>query len=607
MNYRTDIQILRGLSVLVVVLYHLNIGAVNSGFLGVDIFFVISGFLMAVLYFPPGSTSNALDTKIIRAFLARRAQRILPAYFFIIIAVLIYGYFALHNAEYRALTQHSIFSAFLIPNVGDWLQASYFDANNFRPLLHLWSLGVEAQFYLVVPIIFAVFTRSKTLLIALSVLSLVACLAFAGRSTSSAFFLLPFRLWEFMLGFLCAALLTKGGNISKHRPLLGSFAFIGLMIISAIEFGEGLRHPGFIALISCVLAGTVLATGLPKEFEQGLLGRSLETLGKYSYSVYVVHYPIILLFIYQPFSGTDYHFIASLDLLALVTLIIVASVLCYHLIESPMRKGVFYKPKPIIAVMAVVVVSLGAYSLNAQQLASYTAEQRRVADAVYDRTQFRCGSVFELMQPLAQSCEVGEQPQSPTHNYLLIGNSHADSLKTILSELAFKHSSGLRIWKDNFPLGWGKTTAENVSAEVAKYNIDAVIVHQSRDTLRKAQLEALIAAANRDGFQIHYIDPIPVWDNNVPKMVWDWLELEVEMPKRTIGQHHELNFFELSTLNSISDPSLNRILISYKTCGYGCKIVNQEGWPLYYDSHHLNLTGAAWLAPALTKIFKEAD
>ena len=559
---------------------------------------------MAVLYFPSGSSANALDPKIIGAFLARRAQRILPAYFFIIIAVLIYGYFALHNAEYRALTQHSIFSAFLIPNIGDWLQASYFDANNFRPLLHLWSLGVEAQFYLIVPIIFAVFLRSKTLLIALSVISLVACLAFAGRSTSSAFFLLPFRVWEFMLGFFCAALLTNGGNIAKHRPRVGSFAFIGLMIISAIEFSEGLRHPGFIALISCVLASTVLSTGLPREFEQGLLGRSLEKLGKYSYSVYVVHYPIILLFVYQPFSGTDYHFIASFDLLALVALIVVASVICYHLIESPMRKGVF---KPIIAVLASCAVGLGAYSLNAQQLAGYTTEQRMVADAVYDRTQFRCGSVFELMQPLARSCEVGEQPQSPTHNYLLIGNSHADSLKTILSELAFKHSSGLRIWKDNFPLGWGKTTAENVSAEVTKYNIDAVIVHQSRDTLRKTELEALIAAANRDGFQIHYIDPIPVWDESVPKMVWDRLQFEIETPQRTLGQHHELNFNELSTLNSISDPAFNRIIISYGACGYGCKIVNEDGWPLYHDSHHLNLTGAAWLAPALTKIFTKTD
>jgi peptidoglycan/LPS O-acetylase OafA/YrhL len=604
MNYRADIQILRGLSVLVVVLYHLNIGAVNSGFLGVDIFFVISGFLMAVLYFPPGSTAHALEPKIVSAFLIRRAQRILPAYFFVIIAVLIYSYFALHNAEYRALTQHSIFSAFLIPNFGDWLQASYFDANNFRPLLHLWSLGVEAQFYLVVPLIFALFSRSKSLLITLSVISLVACLAFAGRSTSSAFFLLPFRLWEFMLGFFCAALLTKHGNLSKHRPQFGSFAFIALMIISAIEFGEGLRHPGFIALIACALASTVLVAGLPKEFEQSLLGRSLEKLGKYSYSVYVVHYPIILLFVYTPFSGTDYRFFASFDLLAVVTLIVIASVFCYHLVESPMRKGAF---KPAIGVLTACLVSLGAYALNTQQLSHYTAEQRFVADSVYDRAQFRCGSVFELMHPLAQSCEVGEQPQTPTHNFLLIGNSHADSLKTILAELALQHSAGLRIWKDNFPLGWGKTTALNVATEVKKYNIDAVIIHQSRDTLRKPELEALIVAANKNGFQIHYIDPIPVWDDSVPRMVWDWLELNTELPQRTIGQHHELNFTELSALNSISDPSFNRILISYKACGYGCKIVNDEGWPLYHDSHHLNLTGAARLAPALTKIFEKSD
>jgi peptidoglycan/LPS O-acetylase OafA/YrhL len=136
MQYRKDIQILRGLSVLLVVLFHLEIAGFKSGFLGVDVFFVISGYLMAVLYNP----SKQKD------FFLKRAKRILPAYFAIIILTLIACIPLTVPSDYNQVATQAAFATGLSSNIGYWLENSYFDKSAFKPLLHLWSLGVEIQF-----------------------------------------------------------------------------------------------------------------------------------------------------------------------------------------------------------------------------------------------------------------------------------------------------------------------------------------------------------------------------------------------------------------------------------------------------------------------------
>lgn len=144
MHYRPDIQILRGIAVVFVILFHLNVPLFSHGFLGVDLFFVISGFLMALLY-ERGQTFK---------FYQRRANRLLPAYFATTVATVAISAFITLPSEQIQVMEQGVFAAFFMSNIGFWAQNSYFSTSEFTPLLHLWSLGVEIQFYLIVPLLF---------------------------------------------------------------------------------------------------------------------------------------------------------------------------------------------------------------------------------------------------------------------------------------------------------------------------------------------------------------------------------------------------------------------------------------------------------------------
>ena len=194
MTYRKDIQILRGVAVLVVVLFHLDVPGFASGFLGVDVFFVVSGFLMAQLY-TPGN---------VREFLLKRARRLLPAYVATILATLAAAALIVTPMDFKELVNQAAASALFVPNMHFSLGDSYFDKAEFKPLLHLWSLGVEIQFYLLVPLLAWLFVRARLLLPVLIVGSAVACFLVLSSQPKSAFFLLVFRLWEFLIGFAVA-------------------------------------------------------------------------------------------------------------------------------------------------------------------------------------------------------------------------------------------------------------------------------------------------------------------------------------------------------------------------------------------------------------------
>lgn len=184
MEIRQDIQILRGLAVTFVVLFHLETIGLSSGFLGVDVFFVVSGFLMAILY-KKGEAKK---------FFERRAKRLLPAYFATVIFTLLASLFIVLPSELGKVVTQSIYSLFFANNIGFWMQNSYFSKSDFNPLLHLWSLGVEIQFYLIVPLLIWFFRKSKIFLLLALLSSFAACVFIVGLSPKTSFFMMPLRM-----------------------------------------------------------------------------------------------------------------------------------------------------------------------------------------------------------------------------------------------------------------------------------------------------------------------------------------------------------------------------------------------------------------------------
>lgn len=178
MGYRLDIQLLRAFAVIVVVLYHLEIPFFNKGFLGVDVFFVISGFLMAVLY----KEGQSIE------FLKRRVRRLLPPYAAVLLISVVFGALMLLPKELGQLVKQSLYSIFFTANIGFWTENSYFASNQFQPLLHLWSLGVEVQYYLFVPLILWLFRKHQLSIVILALISFFSLLASSSCFGENVFF-----------------------------------------------------------------------------------------------------------------------------------------------------------------------------------------------------------------------------------------------------------------------------------------------------------------------------------------------------------------------------------------------------------------------------------
>ena len=208
MEYRKDIQILRGISVLLVVLFHLEIGGFKSGFLGVDVFFVISGYLMAILYNPERKWE----------FFVKRARRLLPAYFAVIVLTLLACMLITTPNDYDSVIKQTLFATFFTSNIGYWTENSYFSKSAFNPLLHLWSLGVEIQFYLLLPFLYWLFSKIRGSYFIVLLGSLVACFYMTDVSPKTSFFMVPFRLWEFLLGYGIAKLVFQG-TLGKNEAM----------------------------------------------------------------------------------------------------------------------------------------------------------------------------------------------------------------------------------------------------------------------------------------------------------------------------------------------------------------------------------------------------
>ncbi len=406
--FRVDIQALRGFAVLIVVLYHAGLNIVPAGFLGVDIFFVVSGFLITGIVrrrVEGGSFSFA-------HFYTRRVLRLLPAAYVMLLATAVIGFFVLTSTQYHQFRDQLIGSVFFAANFVLWSQTGYFSMDAaFKPLLHMWSLAIEEQYYLVLPIMLAITPGKwwKPLIAVVTLASLALCLVLVYDRPSITFFFLPTRAWELGIGSL-ATFLVGSAQIKRIATRL-LFVALPLLVLVPLTPLPG-PNPGFNALLVC-LATAVVILADTRRGDGNIIIRALAGVGDISYSLYLVHWPLFSLTRVAYLSGA----LPTMVSLAIVILAFVLAAILYRCVEQPLRRS------PLRGWRLVGIVLLASTVLVATAVALERAKPSRA------QSMALLTPVGGLSLPGCFSEDVtqfnGTCSQSPTPEILVWGDSYS--------------------------------------------------------------------------------------------------------------------------------------------------------------------------------------
>lgn len=442
LNYRPDIDGLRTIAVVPVVLFHANVAGFTGGFVGVDIFFVISGFLITTII----HRELAEGRFSILRFYERRARRILPALFAVMVASLIAGWFILVPVDYDKMGQ-SIFSALLfVSNMWFWRNSGgYFDgATDYLPMLHTWSLAVEEQFYIFFPLLLMLLHKiGRRLLLPVIVLlvagSLVVAIWATPRMPSAAFYLLPTRIWELGIGSLLALGLLPTAAPKALREAVGALGLVGVLAPVFVYDGSTV-FPGLAALPPVLGAAALIWAGTagPVLASRLLALRPMVWIGLISYSLYLWHWPIMAFLRNRLFTVE----LEPMWQVATVLASFAAGWISWRFIERPFRVPVraggmgqgriFALSGAGMAVLGglAVAVSLtngmSTQRFSADQLAKHQAMKSNL------RAHKRCFGV----RPVSKLCAFGAADPEAAPRWLLLGDSHADSMLPAMIELA---------------------------------------------------------------------------------------------------------------------------------------------------------------------------
>lgn len=431
-NFRLDINGLRALALILVVLFHFNSTLFPAGFIGVDIFFVISGYLMTKIIV------NKLDVGefYLIEFYISRANRIVPSLFFVCLFLLIFGYFFLSPYDYRLLGKHTGTSILFFSNMIYLREAGYFDSSSLdKWLLHTWSLSVEWQFYLLFPILILFSFRllrtyyHKYLILLLAVFTYLFGIVLTSIDRDLSYYFLPSRSWEMLAGSL--VFLFSKDIADKYKRVVLFFGFF-LIFISLFLFSEKTPWPGAYALVPVVGAGMVIFSNSRDNYF--LNNMIMQTIGRSSYSIYLWHWPILLL--------SDYFDYSEFWWLGVIFSIIIGY-LCYFIIEKRKystyrRIRDIYLVKPVYMCFFITLLSVFVFYNNGIK-ERYPVEFNIVSDSA-------------LTSPKRTKCHTS-QYQDPNDScqyftddvtWAVIGDSHTVELSYSLAEQLRKNGIGLK-------------------------------------------------------------------------------------------------------------------------------------------------------------------
>lgn len=446
--YRADIDGLRGIAVLLVVLYHAEPSWLPGGFIGVDVFFVISGYLITKIL----HGESAAGTFSYGNFYRRRIKRLLPA-FSVVVAATIGLSLWLSLPDHLIDTGQSVIAAGLFAtNFLFWNEANYFaGAAEIKPLLHSWSLAVEEQFYFVYPVLLLLaikLSRARGALVITAVIftvSLAASALLTPVFSEAAFFLLPFRAWELMLGSLLAITAVQAPASERHRNALVA-AGIAMIAAAGVLYSSATPFPGIAALLP--VAGSALAiyagAGSGAVSRIVLQNGPLVFFGRISYSLYLWHWPLLAFARYRSVGEPDLAL-----MMGLVALSVVLAWLSYRFVEQPFRNPARltgYRPFLFALASSGLMIGAGGAMIHTKGLPQrFDSDVRELIATRADRDR-RAGCMASAEKPRdpADPCLYGSPDTEPT--IALWGDSHAHALVDSLGRVAADDGRSLQFY-----------------------------------------------------------------------------------------------------------------------------------------------------------------
>ncbi len=644
-SFRPDINGLRAWAVIVVILYHFGIPGFSGGFIGVDVFFVISGYLMTRIIVQGLEQKNFS----IRSFYLARARRIIPALLVLCFFLLIGGWFTLTPIDYKQLGYHVMASLLFFSNHRFASEAGYFDtASHEKWLLHTWSLSVEWQFYLILPVILVLLWRffpGRRTVITFSGLALLASLALSVVMTSTkpsdAFYFLSTRAWEMLAGGLVFLLMQKR-SISPLVARLAELIGFALIIASTYYLSTYTPWPGAWALMPVIGAVLVLIAARPSSLFTNT--RAAQWFGNCSYSLYLWHWPLVVSLVYLEKQHD------SLLISCGLILTLLLGWASYRFIENPTR---IYSAK-LPPKRAGTVITIGV--LTVVLLAGWV----RLQDGLVERLPEHIAVIAQGAQdrnPRRNEC-LGSKFPAPECTYggdqlgaIVIGDSHAASIVRTVEKTLPSRNLHVLDWSMSacptaaklkmLPESSNRECPEFIAYALERHNSlpkGAPLVMMSRfsahaygqnrgdqflgvyfgdapvptgspnpEHLAKYR-EAIIQAACEftQSRPVYIVRPTPEMPTHVPNaiarsMMYRGKAREVSI---SLEEYHLRHAFVWEAQDAAAEQCGANILnpLPYLCWDEHCHSI-KNGRPIYYDDDHLSEYGASLLMPMFETVF----
>lgn len=634
MPYRTDIDGLRAIAVSLVLLFHFDLlPSAKAGFIGVDVFFVISGFLITTII------TSQLDAGSFRigSFYMRRIRRLGPALFVVLMLTLGVGWLLLFPSEFAQLARQAIYSQLYVANIFYWRNINYFDlsaAGSF--LVHTWSLAVEEQFYLFFPLLMILvhkYARNhiRNVLLLGCILSFCLNVLLVTRNPEATFYLLPTRAWELLLGGLIPYLIKARSTSRAMEEWLGISGLI-LMLAGVFFYQEGTPFPGYFALFPCLATVAIIVGGHRQRtvVSKMMSLTAIAYIGKISYSLYLIHWPI------RVFADL---LVDELSLswrlgMALLSVIIASTI--YHLIEDPIRLRRFLPTSSALGttyVAGLVISVLGCVAIiqTGGLPARFPEPVQILASYVDDKPPPLSECEFDRYSP-HNACQIGVRQDPVT--WMVWGDSHVWAAYAVFDQwLQLEKKTGLLTFRHACPpvqeihlyddtqddcYAFNQSMMTFLAQDDSPKNVFLVstwlqapegrlstsnrikLSSQQSVALFQTQLAATLQALRELGKNVYLWEPVPGARANVPISMANaelsGQSLDIEFTRDEYLARYDFLFTVQANQRDLIAKSFSP---SQAVCTTGICAVAIAGKPLYFDDAHIRFSSTDFWVQAI--------